>query len=145
MGFLVCNSCVVGNSKENINNTVSELDRVVSGNVMFYKAGVGLVFKRAYIRRDDDRNNLYVNNGWVLFCGSDKDDLEIVKVSQKEGRYIAEKINSIPATKEGCIIVYTPQYVYVLDYGENKFGKYFRGLDNWLNYLKSPPPGRGRL
>lgn len=113
---------------------MSELDRIVSGNVMFYKGRTGRVFNSSYIERDDDRNNLYVNNGWVLFSGSGKDNLEIVKVSQKDAKYIAEKVNSIPVAKEGCIIVYTPQYVYVLDYGKNKFGKYFRGLDNGLNH-----------
>ncbi len=105
----------------------SAWESAVAGNVMFYKGGIGLVFDQSYIMRDDERNRLYGNNGNILFSGAGRNDEELVQITRERGKLRVKKERALPVEKKGCVVVYTPDSVYVLDYERNSFGKYIRG------------------
>lgn len=120
------------------NELISGLDYI--DNELFYKGRCGILFQKAYLNRDDSMNNIYVSNGELLYSGLSRRNIEIIKISYRDSQYKLEKVDKLAPLQEGAHIIFTPTYVYIIDYEKNRTGKYYRGtrdpLIYWLGRLE---------
>jgi len=132
----------VNKSRQDSNILIAQLEKTVAGNKAFYIHDRSIILKNIYIERHDIINNLYLHRdiypgGWkILFNGVSKNEIEILKITTNADKYLIQKLESLPSKQEGCFIVFTPKYIYRLNYDQSKFIKYYRGKDPSLAFEK---------
>lgn len=106
-------------------NIVSRASGLAGDRELFYHGFYGWVGKGLYIKRHDPENNFYSSDKCV-FKGGPSNNVEIYAVQIKEEGAFIQKVDSVSNEETRTFVVFSPDYVYLLQFSERKYGKYKR-------------------
>ena len=107
-------------------------------SLYYYKGHTGVIRDGLYVVRGDTRNALYSFSAGVI-AGAEERELgkvQILKVTESEGAMRAEFCDTVDSGGQDLYIVYTPECIYMLDFPNRKYGKYYRTMQQYAAGLK---------
>ncbi len=118
------------------------LDRVENNlniSLYFYKGNVGyLGLDDFYIKRDDSRNAIYSSSKGAVAgeMPHDSDEIQILKIKKNDQVLCVEYCDSIDFSMRDFYVVFSKDGIYVLDFLNGKFGKYFRTMMQYAEHCQ---------
>lgn len=105
---------------------MNEIHRLVGDNECFYKGGYGIIAQDVYIKKGDTNNNLY-SASEVLFNGGAKETEQIIYIKNPTAPVpFCISIENFELPKEGILLLFRKDYVYILNYASDQYCKYRR-------------------
>ncbi len=108
-------------------------------SLYFYKSNIGyLGLDDFYIKRDDSRNAIYSNSKGVVAgaMSHNLNEIQILKIKKDDKDICVEYCDSIDFKMQDFYVVFSKDYIYVLDFLNRKFGKYFRTIAQYAEHCK---------
>lgn len=116
-----------------------QIEKNLDISLYLYKSNVGyLGIDDLYIKRDDSRNAVYSNSKGVV-AGAESHNLskiQILKIKKNDKDMRIEYCDSIDFDTQDVYVVFSKDSIYVLDFFNRKFGKYFRTMMQYAERCK---------
>lgn len=116
-----------------------QIEKHLNISLYYYKSGVGnLGLDDLYVKRDDARNAIYSHSKGVV-AGSISQDLnetQVLKIKKRGNDISVEYCDSIDFKAQDFYVIFSKDDIYVLDFFNRKFGKYFRTIMQYAEHCK---------
>jgi hypothetical protein len=123
IGMALLVSCSNNEHMRNNQKIIALAENLGGTNEYFFVGGSGLVSTGIYVRRDENKNNLYTSDGPV-FLGGDKKSIELL--SMKDDMTVMPSTLEALLKREGEFVIFSPKFIYCLNFKAKRFGKYPR-------------------
>lgn len=133
---MLFSNCVANNREIKILNQIEDNLDI---SLYYYKGNVGLLgLDDLYIKRDDSRNAVYSNSKGVVAgaISHNLSEIQILKIKKNDKDMCIEYCDSIDFNMQDVYVVFSKDGIYVLDFSNRKFGKYFRTMMQYAEHCK---------